>query len=216
MAGPMYSADNSLWIVTGDVYRQEYYAAVGALIPLPGNTLGRGWVQRYWIDSYTYSYASVPSRIDASVWGVEAMLGYQASRPGLAGAAYLGVRYQDTSLNPADPSNAAAGDQLYLKGQLEGEVGFAQHWRANGIAAYTFGENGYWVRARVLRNLKGTKFIGPEFIVQGDPTYTAQKIGVVYGGLQPFAGVFLNLKAGYRFQSGADSPYIGVEVIGQF
>jgi hypothetical protein len=97
-----------------------------------------------------------------------------------------------------------------------GEVGFAQHWRANGIAAYTFGENGYWVRARLLRNLKWTQFIGAEAIVQGDPTYTAQKIGVVYAGLQPFNGVFLNLKAGYRFQSGADSPYVGVEVIGNF
>jgi hypothetical protein len=70
MAGHAHSAD-SLWIITGDVYPQEYYAAVGALIPLPGSVLGRGWVQRYWIDSYTYSYASGPSRIDASVWGAE-------------------------------------------------------------------------------------------------------------------------------------------------
>ena len=57
--------------------------ASGVRFPLPGSTLGKGWVQRYWLDSYTYSYASGPGRIDADVWGVEAMLGYQASRPGM-------------------------------------------------------------------------------------------------------------------------------------
>ena len=119
-------------------------------------------------------------------------------------------------MSPPDPGNGASGDQLYLKGQLEGEVGLSQNWRTNGIAAYTFGQNGYWLRARLLRNLKGPKFIGPEVIVQGDPTYNAEKLGVVYGGLEPFTGVFVNVKGGYRFQSGADSPYIGVEVIGQF
>jgi hypothetical protein len=82
MAGPVHSAD-SLWIVTGEVYKEDYYAGINALIPLPG---------------------------------------YAASRPGLAGAAYLGVRYQDTSLSPPDPGNGASGNQLYLKGQLEGEA----------------------------------------------------------------------------------------------
>lgn len=65
-AGPASSAD-SVWIATAEATKDDYYFGLGALIPLPGNTLGRGWAQRYWLDNYSYSYDSVPSRIDATV-----------------------------------------------------------------------------------------------------------------------------------------------------
>lgn len=214
-AGPAYSA-NSVWIATAEAAYDDYYFGLGAIIPLPRYDLGHGWVQRYWLDNYTYSYESGPRRIEAAVWGAEAMLGYQASKPGLYGATYLGVRYGNTELSPEDPGNGARGTQLRLKGQLEGTVAFSKRWGGEGIVAYTFGLNGYWTRARLLRSLAGTTFIGPELIVQGDPTYKARKVGVVYGGLQPFAGAFLNLRGGYRIQSGANSPYVGVELVGQF
>jgi hypothetical protein len=68
----------------------------------------------------------------------------------------------------------------------------------------------------MLRGLAGATFIGPELTLQGDPTYDAEKVGLVYGGLQPFAGVVLNVRGGYRIQSGANSPYVGVELVGQF
>ena len=197
-AGPAYCAD-SIWIATGEATKDDYYLGLGVIIPLPGYILGHGWAQRYWLDNYTYSYNSGPTRIDAAVWGAEAMLGYQASKPGLSGAAYLGVRYANTDLTPADPGNSASGNQLRLKGQLEGGAAFSEQWRGEGIAAYTFGQNGYWTRARLLRSLASTKFIGPELILQGDPTYNAEKVGLVYGGLQPCAGVFLNVRGGYRF-----------------
>jgi len=205
-----------VWIGTAEGTKDDYYLGLGVIIPLPHYVLGHGWVQRYWIDHYTYSYESGPRRIDATVFGAQAMLGYQASKPGLSGAAYLGLRYSNTSLSPDDPGNSARGDQFRPAAQLEGSKDFSAKWRGEGIVAYTFGLNGYWARARVLRNLSGTKFVGPELIVQGDPTYDAQKVGVVFGGLQPFSRVFMNLRAGYRFQSGADSPYIGVELIGTF
>jgi hypothetical protein len=67
-----------------------------------------------------------------------------------------------------------------------------------------------------LRDIFGNKFIGPEAIAQGDPTYNAQKIGLVFGGMQPLDKVFVSVKGGYRFQSGANSPYVGVEIVGEF
>ena len=216
-AAPAYCADNSIWIATGEATKEDYYFGLGVLIPLPSYMLGHGWVQRYWVDHYTYSYQSGAQQIDASVLGAEGMLGYQASKPGLYGAAYLGLRYANTDLSPDDPGNAARGDQLRLRGQLEGTAEFSQRWRGEGIVAYTFGLNSYWTRARLLRGLPESKFIGPELILQGDPTYNAQKIGLVYGGMKPFGnGISMNVHGGYRFQSGANAVYVGIELVGMF
>lgn len=210
-------ADGRLWIVTGEAYKDDYYFSLGTVLPLlPGSRLGNGWVQRYWLDTFTYDYESNGRRIDANVWGGEAMLGYQASRPGLSGAAYLGVRYSNASLSPDDPSNDIRGDNFWLKGQLEGEAALDRKWRVNGIVSYLFGLDGYWSRVRLLRSLSGTHFIGPEAIAQGDPKYNAYKLGVAVGGFQPVDKVFVTFKGGYRWQSGANSPYAGFEVVGEF
>ena len=138
------------------------------------------------------------------------------SRPGLSGAIYFGVRYSNTDLSPDDPNGALRGDQFWPKAQIEGEAQLSPSWRANGIIAYTLILDGYWTRARLLYGLSGNKFIGPEVVVQGDPNYNAQKLGVVFGGFEIASKVFLTLKAGYRFQSGADSPYVGAELVGEF
>jgi hypothetical protein len=217
VATRVYCADNSIWIATGEATTEDYYFGLGVIIPLPGYMLGHGWVQRYWIDRYTYSYQSGVGQIDAGVWGAEGMLGYQASKSRLYGAAYIGLRYANTDLSPDDPGNEARGGQLRLRGQLEGTAEFSERWRGEGIAAYTFGLNGYWTRARLLRSLSESRFIGPELILQGDPTYNAQKIGIVYGGIKPFGnGISVNVHGGYRFQSGADAPYVGIELVGMF
>lgn len=210
-------ADDRLWILTGEAYDDGYYLGGGLVIPFWGdNHLGQGWVQRYWLDTFTYSYDAGGRNIDANVWGAEAMIGYQASRPGLSGAAYFGVRYSNAHLSPDDPNGALRGNQVWPKGQLEGEAKLSDSWRANGIVSYTFVLDGYWTRLRLLYGLSGNKFIGPEFIAQGDPNYNAQKIGVAYGGFEIASKVFLTLKAGYRFQSGANSPYVGAELVGEF
>ena len=211
------NADDRLWILTGDVYKEDYYFGGGLIIPFWGNNhLGQGWVQRYWLDTFSYTYDAGGRDIDATIFGAEAMVGYQNSRPGLSGAIYFGVRYSHTELSPDDPNGALRGDQVWPKAQIEGEAQLSPSWRTNGIIAYTLILDGYWARARLLYGLSGNKFIGPEVVVQGDPNYNAQKLGVVYGGFEIASKVFLTLKAGYRFQSGADSPYVGAELVGEF
>ena len=214
-AAGVQSADK-LWILTGEVYEDNYYVGLGALIPFPKSTLGNGWVQRYWVDSFTYGYEGATQHIDANVYGAEAMAGYQTSRPGHSGALYLGVRYANTGLNPDDPGNDASGDQLWLKLLAEGEVALGSDWRANGIVSYTLGLNGYWTRARLLRSIGNNLYLGPEAIAQGDPSYNAQKLGLVFGGMRVFPNTFLAVKAGYRFQSDANAYYAGVELVGLF
>lgn len=216
MAAACAQADDRLWILTGEGYRDNYYLGGGLLIPFPGSHLGQGWVQRYWLDTFTYTYEAGPRSIDSSVWGAEAMLGYQASRPGLSGAVYAGVRYSNAHLSPDDPGAALRGQQLFPKGQVEGEAMLSQNWRANAIAAYTLVLDGYWTRLRLLRGIGGTHLLGPEVIAQGDPDYSALKLGLVLGGIALTPKVFLNIKGGYRWQSGADSPYLGAELVGTF
>ncbi len=209
-------ADDRLWILTGEAYKDNYYLGGGLLIPFPRSHLGQGWVQRYWLDTFTYTYEAGPQQIDSSVWGAEAMLGYQASRPGLSGAVYLGVRYSDAHLSPDDPGSALRGQQWFPKAQVEGDAMLSQNWRASAIVAYTFILDGYWTRLRVVHGLTGSKFLGPEVVAQGDPNYSALKLGAVFGGIPLSSRVSLNVKGGYRWQSGADSPYIGAELVGQF
>jgi hypothetical protein len=209
-------AEDRLWILTGEGYTDNYYFGGGLVIPFPRSHLGQGWVQRYWLDTFTYSYEAGTQWIDSSVWGAEAMLGYQASRPGLSGAAYAGVRYSNAHLSPDDPGSALRGQQLFPKAQVEGEALLSPIWRASAIAAYTFSLDGYWTRLRVLHSLAGTRFLGPEVVAQGDPDYSALKLGIVFGGIALSSKIFLNVKGGYRWQSGADSPYLGAELVGEF
>jgi hypothetical protein len=106
------------------------------------------------------------------------------------------------------------GQQLFPKAQVEGEALFSQTWRANAIVAYIFALDGYWTRLRVLHSLAGTRFLGPEVVAQGDPDYSALKLGVVYGGIALSSKIFINVKGGYRWRG--DSPYVGAELVGEF
>ena len=209
-------ADDRLWIVTGEAARSDYYFSLGTIIPLPGSTLGNGWMQRYWADTFTYSYLSGPQEIRADVWGAEAMLGYAASRPGLSGALYLGGRYSNAHLSPDDPSSELNGNQLFGKAQAEGNVSFTQRLRGEGIVSYLFDLDGYWTRARLLYTLDKSMFVGPELIFQGDPNYTARKLGVALGGIQVLPKTWITFKAGYRWQSGQNAVYGGVELVGEY
>lgn len=209
-------AGERLWILTGDVYRHDYYLGGGLIFPLPGNNhLGQGWVARPWLDTFSYSYLAGPTSVDAQVLGAEAMIGYQASRSDLSAALYLGVRYSNTHLRPDDPGGALRGEQAWPKAQVEMDAALSPSWRAGMIVAYTAVLDGYWTRLRLLYGLPGGRYVGPEVVAQGDPNYTAQKLGIAFGGIQASAHVFVTLKAGYRFQRSASASYCGAELVGE-
>jgi Cellulose biosynthesis protein BcsS len=148
-AGSSFAAE-SLFLAGGEASREGEYAYIAALIPFPGNSLGNGFVQRYWAEWLSYEYLGGPFNqvIEASSPGVEAALGYQrAHGTGYVGA-YAGVYYRNVSLTPDDPSAEVRGAQTRLRVQLDGEQQFASVWRVNGIASYVVGQDAYWVRAR--------------------------------------------------------------------
>ena len=73
-------ADDRLWILTGEGYRDNYYLGGGLVIPFPRSHLGQGWVQRYWLDTFTYSYETGTQQIDSSVWGAESRMSARWAR----------------------------------------------------------------------------------------------------------------------------------------
>lgn len=200
--------------------RGERYGYLGVLLPLPGNNrLGEGWVQRYWLDGNRYGYDVSdparfpvdPQRIRARSLGGEAAIGYHFTSGDWAVAGYAGLRYSDTKFSPDDTGSRVRGADLWPKLQLEIAAPVGQRWHTRHIAAWTFGLQSYWVRTRWMRSLESGLELGGEAVALGDRDYSAAKAGLVLGGLVPWPGSSLVVRAGYHFQRSAHSPYVGVE-----
>jgi hypothetical protein len=193
--------------------RDNQYAYLGMVMPLSGQRLGQGFVQRYWLDYVGYGYEKQPFQdIDAGATAIEAALGYQQSTATSWWAAYLGAHYADTRLSPNDPDNDSEGRQLNARLQLEGETDVAAGWRGNGIVSYLVGDFNYWARLRLQTMLKNQLYIGPELVVQGDSYYNAYRVGVFVGNIPLGTTSALTLKGGVSQSSDeAASLYLGAE-----
>ena len=193
--------------------RDNQYAYLGTVLPFAGQNLGQGFVQRYWLDYVAYRYEKTPlQEIEARVSAVEAALGYQQSNASGWWGAYLGARYANTRLSPSDPDNDDRGGRLRAKLQLEGETEVGAGWRVNGIASHLVGDANYWARLRLQTTLRNQWHIGPEVIGQGDPNYSAYKVGAFLGNIKLGASSALTLKAGVsKPEDASASLYAGAE-----
>lgn len=201
-------------VLTGvEASRDNQYAYLGMVMPLSGQRLGQGFVQRYWLDYTGYSYEKQPFQtIDSAVTAVEAALGYQQSNANSWWAGYLGAHYADTRLSPNDPDNTNEGRQWHARLQLEGETDVAEGWRGNGIVSYLVGDFNYWARLRLQTTLGNQLHVGPELIVQGDSYYDAFKLGVFVGNIKLGETSAVTLKGGVNKTSNESaSLYLGAE-----
>ncbi|OYW38875.1 MAG: hypothetical protein B7Z35_05990 [Hydrogenophilales bacterium 12-61-10] len=183
-------------ILTGvEGSRDNHSAYLGTVLPLFGQHLGQGLVQRYWLDYTGYRYEKQPFRtIDSEVAG------------------YLGAHYSDTRLSPGDPDNDNQGKQLHAKLQFEGETDLAAGWRGNGIVSYLLGDFNYWARLRVQTTLANRLHVGPELVVQGDAYYDAYKLGLFMGNIPLGERSALTLKGGVsQTLNETASLYLGTE-----
>jgi hypothetical protein len=218
-SGTVLARDITLLAGTEVRRNDEYYAYLGALVPLrSSDRLGAGWVQRYWVDGLRYGFdvsdparfAADPQEIRARAVGMEAALGYHLRDDRGGVAAYLGFRHQRSTLAPDIPDSRVRGAQWWPKAQVEIDALLTSTVRAYGIVAYTFGLDGYWSRLRVMHEL-GSVEVGPEAVLQGDRDYRARKVGLVATGLRLGGDLTMGVRAGYHFQASANSPYAGVE-----
>jgi hypothetical protein len=209
----------SLFLAGGEISDDGGYAYAAALLPFPGSSLGNGFVHRYWAEYLKYEYVGGAANqvIEAKAPGFEFALGYQRSGPAGYAAAYAGAYYKDTELSPDDPTSTVRGSHLRLRVQAEGERRFQDTWVVNGIAAYIFAQEGYWLRARVLRKVSGPILAGIEGVTQGDRDYQGHQVGLVVTGFEPAPRLSLGFKAGVKKIEGRPSnAYIGIELARTF
>ncbi|WP_081601601.1 cellulose biosynthesis protein BcsS [Thiobacillus denitrificans] len=212
MNAPVWAQDG-IALAGVEASRDNRYAYLGTVLPLPGSRLGQGYVQRYWLDYVAYRYEKTPQlEIDTRMTGAEAALGYQQSSTSGWWGAYLGARYASTRLRPDDPDNDDQGRRLRAKLQFEGETEMGAGWRINGIASHLVGDANYWARLRLQTQLRNQWRVGPEVVVQGDSNYSAYKVGAFVGNIGLGAATALTLKAGVnKPEDDPASMYLGAE-----
>jgi hypothetical protein len=167
---PVARAD-TLYLAGGEHGVNSSYAFAGAIVPLPGNTLGSGFAARLWGDYLTYHYNSGGTKIDASGWGGEIAGVYQFSGAWGWSNLSLGARYRDTHLSPDDLGNRARGSHVYLTVQGDGGYNIDSFWQLRGIASYTSTVTGYFVQPTIDRAISDRLRLGLDATFQGDQSY---------------------------------------------
>lgn len=207
-------AQERLFIGSAEVSgHRSRYAQAGVIVPLPGSTLGNGYVVRGVAHALSYQYQG-RTRIDADAAGAELALGYQGSGEGGWWGASTGPLVRYTDLSPSDPGSDARGTRISWLVQAEGERHLTPDIKAGLIGNYAFGANdAYWSRLRLLHRISGAVYAGPEGILQGDEDYNAWQVGAGVFGIALSPGAELGVKAGARkVEKLSTSAYVGVEL----
>ncbi len=207
--------DQNLAIAGAEVSgHHSAYGLLGAITPLPGSTLGNGFVARLIASGLTYQYEGAPGDVDGTAFGGEASIGYQGSDAGGWWGIYAGPGYRYTHLSPDDRTSDARGSNYTLNLQAEVERNVTQNVKTNLTGSYAaFGNNAYWTRARLLERVSGSIFVGPEAGLQGDDDYRAWQLGAAVTGIEVNSRASLGVKAGVRkAENFSASPYGGLEL----
>lgn len=193
------------------------YTYFGHVAPLPESSLGNGFVRKLWIDWSRYRYDKGGSTYDVSAPGAEIALGYQRASENHWWAAYAGLAYRHSNLTPDDPTSTVRRSMLRPKFQLEGEQTLDQTFKVSASGSYLSGQQAYWVRGRILRNIWSDRQTGLEAVAQGDPNYHASQLGIVLLGLKVGNAVDVGLKVGAQQIGGLNShAYFGIELGGMY
>lgn len=148
----------------------------GAVVALPGDSLGSGLALRASAGGGNYRYQGGPGEIEADYLSGEVALVYQMS--GDWGWANLsaGPRITDTRLSPQDPGNRIEGTRLDAAVQTDGAVG--QLWRLGWFGSLGVNDRAYIGELRFGRLVSqaGTR-LGIEGGLQGDRSYTRGSAG---------------------------------------
>ena len=205
------------WLAGVEASSNASYAYLGHLAPLAGSTFGNGFIRKLWVDWSSYRYDGGSQTHDVKAPGAEIALGYQRAHENNWWAAYAGLNYRHSSISPDDPANKARGSMLRPKLELEGEQSLAQAWKLGAIGSYITGQQAYWTRGRLLRDVGAGRQIGLEAVMQGDPSYHAHQLGLVLLGINAGNGLNVGFKLGVSQVAGLSSrAYVGMELGGGY
>jgi len=169
------------------------------------------------MDRSEYRYDKGGQTFNVTAPGAEIAFGYQRASENHWWNAYAGLAYRQSSISPDDPTSTIRGNMLSPKFQLEGEQTLGQEFKISASGSYITGQQAYWVRGRVLREIGSDRQIGLEAISQGDPNYHANQFGVLLLGFKAVNTVNVGFKLGARQVGGLNSQaYFGVELGGMY
>lgn len=203
-------AEGSLALTGFESAKNNGYYYVGFLNAFEGSRLGNGYVQRFWADYLTYQYNNGTSDVNAKAPGIAYSLGYQKSTETQSWGAYLGVQGRKTNLSPDDPGNDSRGNRGSVVVALEGRQKLHEAFAVELMGNYA-PNTGYWSRARLPI---GTSIkTGPEYAVQGNPSYQNQKVGWFVSDIDLGSGFKTGGKLGFSRNNGmGGSLYFGLDL----
>jgi hypothetical protein len=174
-------AQESVVISGGGELDVASYGYLSATLALPGQ-IGQGPAVRVsgFGGDYSYRGGSLDRRIDAQFGGAEVDGVYQFTQGGLWINGVVGGRYVDTQFNPNDPGNRRRGSQGEVAVGTDG--GYASGpWRTDWYASYGTRLDDYEARLSLTHAIDSRLRLGAEGDVEGDPTYTQERVGPYLG-----------------------------------
>lgn len=200
----------------GGSVSRDSSAYAGAIIALPGSSLGDGLAVKAAASGGVYDYQSGAGRIDATYYG--GVLGLVQQWSGRWGWANLsgGVRLTQTDLSPSDPANEREGRRFDAALGADGAL-VEGAWRLGWYAEGGVRDESYLARLQLTRSVIANRLrLGLEGMVSGDPQYRAENVGVALSA--PLGGDFeLQLSGGAQFQRGQDEHgYLSVGFVKLF
>ncbi len=185
----------------GGSVSRDSSAYAGAIIALPGSSLGDGLALKAAASGGVYDYQSGAGRIDATYYGGVLGLAHQWS--GNWGWANLsgGVRFTQTDLSPSDPANEREGRRFDAALGADGAL-VEGAWRLGWYAEGGVRDESYLARLQLTRSVVPDRLrLGVEGMISGDPQYRAENIGIALSA--PLGGDFeIQLSGGAQFQRG--------------
>ncbi|HXI87860.1 MAG TPA: cellulose biosynthesis protein BcsS [Parvularculaceae bacterium] len=196
-------------IVAGGSVSGDDSAYAGAVIALPGSSLGHGWAVKAAANGGRYKYSGGVGEVSATYYGGAIGAVYQLS--GKWGWANIsaGARFTQTHLSPFDPGNARAGFRTDFAPSSDGAFNLDPHWRLGWYGEGGVRDRYYLTRVELTRSVGAGRWrLGAEGGVQGDPTYRKERGGAV-AAVKLTPKLEAHLSGGAEFQrDGKTKPYV--------
>jgi hypothetical protein len=195
-----------------DAAPRSLYWYKAAIVALNRDISKDGFLFRMYGSLAAYAYGNpdvAGGEVDGDLWQFDLMPGYQTVRGGVTLGGFLGFDFQDSQLEPEDPTNAVSGTRTGLK--VEGHFYFEderQPIQASLVGEYSTAFDTYFAQLRLGARVFDQLFVGPEGSVDGDTGYNAQRIGAYarYAfELTKEMPLELTFAGGHQFVDGWDS-----------
>ncbi len=190
------NAESGIVLAGDDESQHSSYKYLGGIVSIDHPFAENGLLAKIWVDWLRYDYLASNAKIHANVAGLQLAAGYQWLRPEGSTVVSLGVGSYNTQL-PAGVTSRQLGTLTGAVAGLDFTESLTPKTRFESILNYTDKSRDYWGRARFMTSTAGTWHLGPEIVAQGNPSYSAYRLGIAVTGIQLSEKAYLEGNTGY-------------------